>query len=97
LDSPVSTTQPAALVSSLKTEASLASTELAYPIPFPMTIEQLQSALTFCLAEKKCKPTDEVKFRHSIKESNSIFSSVDYVLIAQVPNSIVLCYDDGMM
>lgn len=59
-----------------------------------MTIKELQEHLTRLLKEKKNKPTDQVRFRHTIHESGPS-SSVDYLLTAQEPRTLLLCYDDG--
>lgn len=61
-----------------------------------MEIQQLIKQLQSCIDEKSNKPTDVVVFHHTIIDhSGKGYSEVDYILTAQKPNSLVLCYDDG--
>lgn len=60
-----------------------------------MTVEDLQKILSKLVDEGKTQLNSEVVFRHNIHESSSVYSSVDYVLFKQNPNTLVLCYDDG--
>ena len=60
-----------------------------------MTVQRLQELLEELVKDGKTKPESELCFRHSIHESGSIYSSVDYVLTEQKPGALVLCYDDG--
>lgn len=60
-----------------------------------MTVQKLKDTLEELLRDEKAKPETEVCFRHSIHQHGTIYSDVDYVLTAQKPGALVLCYDDG--
>lgn len=60
-----------------------------------MTVEQLYKDLHSLVLSGKISPEMPIYFRHSVHESNSIYSSVDYILTEQKPGALVLCYDDG--
>ena len=57
-----------------------------------MSVEQLIRQLQQCLDEGKNKPTDEVRF---LSASPPCYKGMDYILTAQAPNTLTLCYDDG--
>lgn len=59
-----------------------------------MTIEKLQEALKRVIDDGKNKPTDKVGFRNQQKPG--IISEVDYLLTAVEPETLTLCWDDGM-
>lgn len=64
-----------------------------------MTIEKLIKQLTECIDEGLKNPTDKVYFNHIIRDSSHPrLSSMDYILTKDrdMPNAVVLCYDDGM-
>jgi len=60
-----------------------------------MTVQKLQELLQELINNGTIKPDSELCFRHSIHESESIYSAVDYVLVDQKPGVLALCYDDG--
>lgn len=60
-----------------------------------MTVQKLKDALELLLRDGEVKPETQVCFRHSIHKHGTIYSDVDYVLTAQKPGALVLCYDDG--
>ncbi len=60
-----------------------------------MTVQKLKETLEELLRDGKTKPETEVCFRHSIHQRDTIYSEVDYMLYAQKPGALVLCYDDG--
>lgn len=60
-----------------------------------MTIKQLTEIMNRLVDEGRFTEDAKVKFRHSIHERGSIYSSVDYTLSNEEPNTLVLAYDDG--
>jgi hypothetical protein len=61
-----------------------------------MTVLELVETLQTLLKNEEISLSTEIRFRHNIYQHGSNFSEVNYVLTEQVPNSLVLCYDDGM-
>ena len=59
-----------------------------------MTIEKLQEALQGVIDGGMNKPTDKVVFRN--QQSLGTLSEVYYVLTAVEPETLTLCWDDGM-
>lgn len=57
-----------------------------------MNIEELQKHLENLLISGTNKKTDGVLFRPSI---NVTLEKVDYLLTSVIPNTLVLCHDDG--
>jgi hypothetical protein len=60
-----------------------------------MTVQRLQNLLQELIKDGKTSPETMVCFQHNIHNSDPRYSDVDYVLTAQKPGALVLCYDDG--
>ena len=62
-----------------------------------MTVQNLQKNLQKLLDEEKIKLDSEVCFLHNIRDPNSDYSTIHYMVHKQHKKrgSLVLCYDDG--
>lgn len=66
-----------------------------------MKVETLLNNLNQGIKSGTIKPTDIVKFRTNIipyecRQPGFQVCEVDYILTAQLPNTLLLCWDDGM-